>query len=115
MHPRFGEMQARSMRDATEMNARWRRDGCEIWRDAGLYKISQFSRNLSKSQETILSGGFLRSGMTGSHDSARLHRRLRPFSQSVLVNVNLVNRRVNLHVNLAIVQNPQCLCGLLTC
>ena len=63
------------------------RDGCEIWRDAGLYKISQFSRNLSKSQETILSGGFLRSGMAGSHDSARL----RPFSQSVIVSVNLVN------------------------
>ena len=29
----------------------------------------------------------------------------------VLVNVNLVNRRVNL----AVVQNPQCLYGLLTC
>jgi len=54
----------------------------------------------------------------GLHHSVRprrLHRRLRPFSQSAIVNVNLVNRRVNLHVNLAIVQNPQCLCGLLTC
>ena len=32
----------------------------------------------------------------------------------MIVNVNLVNRRVNLHVNLALVQNSQCLCGLLT-
>jgi hypothetical protein len=46
------------MRDATEMDARWMRDGCEIWRDAGLYKISQFSRTLSKSQKTLASGGF---------------------------------------------------------
>ena len=71
MPARFGEMEARSMRDATEMNARWMRDGCEIWRDAGLYKIRQFSRNLSKSLETILSGGFLGSGRAGSHDSVR--------------------------------------------
>ncbi len=49
------------MRDATEIQPRWKRDGSEIWRDADLYKFSQFSRNLSKSKETWLSGGFRRS------------------------------------------------------
>ena len=64
MPARFGEMKARSMRDATEMHPRWKRDGSEIWRDAGLYKFSQISRNLSKSQETWLSGGFRRFATT---------------------------------------------------
>ena len=58
MPPRFGETEARSMRDATEMQPRWKRDGSEIWRDASLCKFSQISKNLSKSQESLLSGGF---------------------------------------------------------
>jgi hypothetical protein len=58
MKPRFGEMEARSMRDATEIQPRWMRDGSEIWRDAGLCKSSQFSRILSKLQRILLSGGF---------------------------------------------------------
>src|SRR5260221_13615427 len=61
MPARFGEMDARSMRDPTEMHPRWKRDGSEIWRDAGLYKYSQISRNLSKLQEPCISGGFRRS------------------------------------------------------
>src|SRR5260221_10928408 len=64
MPARFGEMKARSMRDPTEMHPRWKRDGSEIWRDAGLYKFSQFSRTLSKLQETCMSGGFRRSATT---------------------------------------------------
>jgi len=56
-----GEIHARCNRDECEMDARFG----EIWRDAGLYKISQLSRNQSKSQETILSGGFLRSRTAG--------------------------------------------------
>ncbi len=42
------------MRDATEIQPRWKRDGSEIWRDAGLCKFSQFSRNLSKLQRINL-------------------------------------------------------------
>src|SRR5260221_12699265 len=58
MNARFGEMEARSMRDATEMQPRWMRDESEIWRDAGLCKFSQFSRNLSKLRRILLNGGF---------------------------------------------------------
>src|SRR5260221_13378561 len=58
MKPRFAEMKARSMRDETEIQPRWMRDGCEIWRDAGLCKFSQCSRTLSKLQRIILSGEF---------------------------------------------------------
>ena len=45
------------------------------------------------------------------HDSVCLARNVTARRASVIVNVNLVN----LHVNLAIVNNPHCSHGLLTC
>src|SRR5260221_247322 len=59
MKPRFGEMQARSMRDATEMQPRWMRDESEIWRDAGLCKFSQFSKTSANCGESYCVVDFL--------------------------------------------------------
>jgi len=59
MKPRFGEIEARSLRDASEIQPRWMRDESEIWRDAEVCKFSQFSNSLSKLRRILLSGEFL--------------------------------------------------------